>query len=71
MLLAKHAQHVVLIHSPIALFIMGVTFDLLVPLASAGVGRGSLLQLVWAVIFTVPTVLSGLTAWQWRWKGTS
>jgi uncharacterized membrane protein len=28
-LLAKHAQHVVLIHFPIALFIMAVIFDLL------------------------------------------
>ena len=27
-LLAKHAQHVVLIHFPIALFITGVAFDL-------------------------------------------
>jgi len=27
-LLAKHAQHVVLIHFPIALFIAAVTFDL-------------------------------------------
>ena len=29
MLLAKHAQHVALIHFPIALFIVGVLFDLL------------------------------------------
>jgi len=28
-LLAKHAQHVVLIHFPIALFIIAVAFDLL------------------------------------------
>jgi uncharacterized membrane protein len=27
--LAKHAQHVVLIHFPIALFIIGVLFDFL------------------------------------------
>jgi len=27
-LLAKHAQHVVLVHFPIALFITGVAFDL-------------------------------------------
>jgi len=29
LLAAKHAQRVVLIHFPIALFIMGFTFDLL------------------------------------------
>jgi uncharacterized membrane protein len=28
-LFAKHAQHVVLIHFPIALFVVGVLFDLL------------------------------------------
>ena len=28
-LLAKHAQHVVLIHFPIALFVAGVAFDFL------------------------------------------
>jgi len=28
-LMAKHAQHVVLIHFPLALFITGVLFDLL------------------------------------------
>ncbi len=28
-LLAKHAQHIVLIHFPIALFIAGVAFDLI------------------------------------------
>ena len=28
-LLAKHAQHVVLVHFPIALFLAGVGFDLL------------------------------------------
>jgi uncharacterized membrane protein len=30
-LLAKHAQHVVLIHFPIALFITAVFFDLIAP----------------------------------------
>jgi uncharacterized membrane protein len=28
-LLAKHAQHVVLIHFPVALFMVGVAFDFL------------------------------------------
>ena len=31
-LLAKHAQHVVLIHFPIALFIAGVGFDIMAPM---------------------------------------
>ena len=33
-LLARHAQHVVLIHFPIALFITGVLFDVAVATAS-------------------------------------
>ena len=38
-LLAKHAQHVVLIHFPIALFISSVAFDLLAVSKTAGAAR--------------------------------
>jgi hypothetical protein len=44
-LAAKHAQHVVLIHFPIALFIAGVAFDFFSALdETAKPGRGRLLQ---------------------------
>jgi uncharacterized membrane protein len=41
-LLAKHAQHVVLIHFPIALFLTGVLFDLVGSLTPAPKGEASL-----------------------------
>ena len=64
-LLAKHAQHVVLIHFPIALFIVGVGFDL----ASRGqrasqFANAAYLNLCGAAIAVVPTAITGLIAWQ-------
>jgi hypothetical protein len=44
-LLAKHAQHVVLIHFPIALFITAVAFDFLAQWRKSQTGRRRLSQL--------------------------
>jgi uncharacterized membrane protein len=69
-LLAKHAQHVVLVHFPIALFITGVGFDLLSrgrresQLASA-----AYLNISLAATMVVPTVLTGIAAWQFALDG--
>ena len=69
-LLAKHAQHVVLIHFPIALFISGVVFDLLSrgkrdsQLASA-----AYLNLSFAAVTVIPAVVKGLLAWQFALEG--
>jgi uncharacterized membrane protein len=64
-LLAKHAQHVVLIHFPIALFLLGVGFDVVAQwtknLVTAGAAR---YNLVAAAIFTPPVLLTGLLAWR-------
>jgi uncharacterized membrane protein len=57
-LFAKHAQHVVLIHFPIALFIIGVFFDFLAQW-----------NLLVAAIATVPVVITGILAWQWELEG--
>jgi uncharacterized membrane protein len=69
-LLAKHAQHVVLIHFPIALFIIGVGLDLLSRgkrdshLASAAYWNLSI-----AAAFIIPTALTGLLAWHFALDG--
>jgi len=69
-LLAKHAQHVVLIHFPIALFIAAVVLDLLAvwtnreDLATAGYFNVSL-----AALSLFPAILTGLVAWQWQLEG--
>ena len=68
--LAKHAQHVVLIHFPIALFIIGVLFDFLAqwkkqPLLCAA----AYYNLLVAAIATIPVVITGILAWQWELEG--
>jgi uncharacterized membrane protein len=69
-LFAKHAQHVVLIHFPIALFIIGVLFDFLAQWKKqhllAAVAYYNLLV---AAISTIPVVITGILAWQWELEG--
>jgi uncharacterized membrane protein len=69
-LLAKHAQHVVLIHFPIALFLAGFAFDI----AAACTHRKDLstaayYNLTLAALSAVPAALTGLLAWQWELEG--
>ena len=62
-LLAKHTQHVVLIHFPIALFIVAVAFDVLaLRLRHRELAEVAYDNQLGAAIFSVPTVLSGLMA---------
>ena len=69
-LLAKHAQHVVLIHFPIALFIVGVTFDLLAQWSKRrGLDDAAYYNLLVAAISTVPVVATGILAWQFALEG--
>jgi uncharacterized membrane protein len=69
-LLAKHAQHVVLIHFPIALFIAAVAFDLVGHWTKR---RGSVdaayYNLLVAAISTVPVLATGILAWQFQLEG--
>jgi uncharacterized membrane protein len=69
-LLAKHAQHVVLIHFPIALFIVGVTFDLIAQWTKRrGLADAAYYNLLVAAISTVPVVATGILAWQFALEG--
>ena len=68
--LAKHAQHVVLIHFPIALFMTGVGFDLL----SRGkrdsqLATAAYLNLTIAAATVLPAVVTGLLAWRFALEG--
>ncbi len=68
--LAKHAQHVVLIHFPIALFLAAVAFDYLALWKkSRALLDAAYFNLVLAAFSTVPVVASGLAAWQWALEG--
>lgn len=74
-LAARHAQHVVLVHFPIALFLTGVVFDFAAEWAGwtnlkratlASAARANLLA---AAASVPPVVVSGILAWQWQLNG--
>jgi uncharacterized membrane protein len=69
-LLAKHAQHVMLIHFPIALFSAAVAFDYLGQWKkSRTLAAAAYFNLLLAAISAVPVVVTGLGAWQWALEG--
>jgi uncharacterized membrane protein len=69
-LLAKHAQHVAIIHFPIALFTVGVVFDGIAAWTKKeAFATATLFNFTVAAIAVVPTVLTGVLAWQWQLEG--
>jgi uncharacterized membrane protein len=70
MLMEKHAQHVVLIHFPIALFIAGVALDFAAQWTKRETLRfAAYSNLLLAAVMTLPAVATGLVAWQWALEG--
>ena len=68
--LAKHAQHVVLIHFPIALFISAVAFDLTAQWTKLrGLTDAAYYNLLVAAISTFPVLATGIVAWQFQLEG--
>jgi uncharacterized membrane protein len=67
-ILAKHAQHVVLIHFPIALFIAGVAFDLFTQ-RTKRLADAAYYNLLLAAISTVPVIATGILAWEFALEG--
>ena len=66
-LLAKHAQHVVLIHFPIGLFLAAVAFDLIALWTKRrGLADAAYYNLLAAAISTFPVLATGLLAWQFQ-----
>jgi len=69
-LLAKHAQHVVLIHFPIALFIAAVAFDLVSHWTKREAFAEAAYFNLLAAAISVPAVLiTGLLAWHFQLEG--
>jgi uncharacterized membrane protein len=67
---AKHAQHVVLIHFPIALFIAAVAFDLIAHWTKRrGMADTAYYNLLLAAISTLPVLITGVLAWQFQLQG--
>lgn len=69
-LLAKHAQHVALIHFPIALFITAAAFDLIAHWTKRrSLAAAAYYNLLVAAISTVPAIATGILAWQFQLEG--
>ena len=69
-LLAKHAQHIVLIHFPIALFLAAVAFDFVaVWTKRRGLADAAYYNLLGAAISTIPVLATGILAWQFQLEG--
>ena len=69
-LLAKHAQHVVLIHFPIALFITAAGFDLAAQWTKRHeFADAAYYNLLVAAISTLPVLVTGILAWQFQLEG--
>src|ERR1051326_9055383 len=69
-LLARHAQHVVLIHFPIALFMVSVAFDFAAQWKrNTTLAAAAYFNLTIAALACLPVLASGLGAWQWQLEG--
>jgi len=71
-LLAGHAQHPVLIHFPIGLFIASVVFDLLAAWRKQPILATVAYYNLLGAALTVPlAIATGLGAWQWQLEGAT
>jgi uncharacterized membrane protein len=67
---AKHAQHVVLIHFPIALFIAAVAFDVVAHWTKrTGFADSAYYNIFLAAISTPLVILTGVLAWHFQLEG--
>jgi uncharacterized membrane protein len=67
---AKHAQHVVLIHFPIALFITATAFDLIAHRTRCrGIADAAYYNLLVAAVSSLPALATGILAWQFQLEG--
>lgn len=68
--LAKHAQHVVLIHFPVALLISAVAFDLIAQLTKRkAMVEVAYYDLLVAAFSTFPVLVTGVLAWRFQLEG--
>jgi uncharacterized membrane protein len=71
-LLAGHAQHPVIVHFPIALFITSAVFEVLaIWRKKPALASVAYFNLVGAAISIPLTIATGLGAWQWQLQGAT
>ena len=67
---AKHAQHVVLIHFPIALFVTAVVFDLVAYWSKQRrFADAAYYNLLVSALATIPVIATGIVAWRLQLEG--
>lgn len=67
---ARHAQHVVLIHFPIALFLIGVLLDLLARVKrDSRLATAAQMNLTASAFCIFPAYVTGLLAWRFALEG--
>ncbi len=67
---AKHAQHVVLVHFPIALCLVAVMFDFIAQWKNSRVlAEVAYYNLLVAALATIPAIATGLLAWHFQLEG--
>lgn len=71
-LLAGHAQHPVIVHFPIALFIASVVFDVVaICRKQRGLASVAYFNLLGAAITVPLAIATGLGAWRWQLEGAT
>jgi uncharacterized membrane protein len=69
-LLEKHAQHVVLIHFPIALYLSGTLADFCARVfRKPGLQEVAQWNFLGAALLSIPTAATGILAWRWALEG--
>jgi uncharacterized membrane protein len=69
-LLARHAQHVVLVHFPIALFLVGVGFDFFSERREeSALAAVAYYDLLVAAVSSLPVMATGILTWRWQLEG--
>ena len=71
-LLAPHAQHPVIVHFPIALFIMSAVFEVLAMWRRQPAFESVAYFNLFAAAISIPfTIATGVLAWQWQLEGAA
>ena len=71
-LLARHAQHPVIVHFPIALFIMSAVFEVVAAWRKQPLFATVAYYNLLCAAITIPfTIATGLAAWQWQFEGAT
>ncbi len=66
----KHGNHPILVHFPVALFLIGFLFDILgIRKRQPALLTAGYYNLLVAAISSLPTIATGLLAWQWHFGG--